>query len=51
MPMTRAAYVLKDLNPGTYTLRVTYVGYNEVLLTGLTVKADQTLNLHSHVSP
>jgi len=44
-------FTLKDLNPGTYTLRVTYVGYNEVLLTGLTVKADQTLNLTIPMSP
>ena len=44
-------FTLKDLNPGTYTLRVTYVGYNEVLLTGLTVKADQTLNLIIPMSP
>jgi hypothetical protein len=44
-------FTLKDLNPGTYTLRVTYVGYNEVLLTGLTVKADQTLNLTILMSP
>jgi outer membrane receptor protein involved in Fe transport len=44
-------FTLKDLNPGTYTLRVTYVGYNEVLLTGLTVKADQILNLIIPMSP
>ena len=44
-------FTLKDLNPGTYTLRVTYVGYNEVLLTGLTVKADQTLSLIIPMSP
>jgi outer membrane receptor protein involved in Fe transport len=44
-------FTLKDLNPGTYTLRVTYVGYNEVLLTGLTVKADQILNLIIPISP
>lgn len=44
-------FTLKDLNPGTYTLRVTYVGYNEVLLTGLTVKADQTLTLNIPMSP
>jgi outer membrane receptor protein involved in Fe transport len=44
-------FTLKDLNPGTYTLRVTYVGYNEVLLTGLTVKADQILNLTIPMSP
>ncbi len=44
-------FALKDLNPGTYTLRVTYVGYNEVLLTGLTVKADQTLTLNIPMSP
>jgi outer membrane receptor protein involved in Fe transport len=44
-------FVLKDITPGTYDLRVSYVGYNEVLLTRLTVKADQTLTLHIPVSP
>jgi hypothetical protein len=44
-------FVLKDITPGTYDLRVSYVGYNEVLLTQLTIKPDQTLTLHIPVSP
>jgi len=44
-------FILKDLQPGTYDLRVSYVGYNEVLLTRLGVKADQTLTLNIPIAP
>ncbi len=38
-------FELKDISPGTYSLRVTYVGYNEVILTNLTLKPEQVLTL------
>ncbi|GIV24161.1 MAG: hypothetical protein KatS3mg025_1820 [Bacteroidia bacterium] len=44
-------FTLADLSPGTYTLRVNYVGYNELLLTNLTLKPDQTLNLTLTLAP
>lgn len=44
-------FVLQEVSPGTYTLRVSYVGYNEMLLTGIVVKADQKLTLNISLSP
>lgn len=44
-------FILSDLSPGTYTLRATYVGYNELLLTNLTLKPDQVLVLTLNLTP
>ncbi|GIV25563.1 MAG: hypothetical protein KatS3mg026_1255 [Bacteroidia bacterium] len=42
---------LGEISPGTYTLRVSYVGYNELLLPNLTLKPGQTLTLTVPLSP
>ncbi|MCX8112817.1 MAG: TonB-dependent receptor [Bacteroidia bacterium] len=44
-------FTLTEVVPGTYTLRVSYVGYNELLLTGITVKPEQRLQLNLALSP
>ncbi|MEN2993074.1 MAG: TonB-dependent receptor [Bacteroidia bacterium] len=44
-------FTLEDLTPGTYTLRATYVGYNELLLTNLKVQPGQTLVLNLRLTP
>lgn len=44
-------FTIPDVVPGTYTLRVSYVGYNELQLTGISVKAGQQLELKLSLSP
>ncbi|MCS6894894.1 MAG: TonB-dependent receptor [Bacteroidia bacterium] len=44
-------FIITEVVPGTYTLRVSYVGYNELQLTGIIVKADQTLQLNLSLTP
>jgi hypothetical protein len=34
-------YTIKPLQPGTYTLKVTYVGYNDLVITGVVVANDK----------
>jgi len=34
-------YTIKPLNPGTYTLKVTYVGYTDIIITGVLVSNDK----------
>ncbi|MCB0805179.1 MAG: carboxypeptidase-like regulatory domain-containing protein [Bacteroidales bacterium] len=34
-------YIIKPVQPGTYDLKATYVGYKTVVVTGLIIKADQ----------
>lgn len=36
-------YVIKNVKPGTYTLEVRFVGYQTVLMTGVKVKAGETI--------
>lgn len=44
-------FTITDVVPGTYTLRVSYVGYNELQMTGVTVKAEQSLQLSLALTP
>ncbi|MEZ5081896.1 MAG: carboxypeptidase-like regulatory domain-containing protein [Bacteroidales bacterium] len=34
-------FVIKPIDPGTYDLRASYIGYKTVLLTGLVINSDQ----------
>jgi Ca-activated chloride channel homolog len=34
-------YVLKPISPGTYSIKVTYVGYNPIEITGVVISADK----------
>ncbi len=39
-------YVISDLKPGDYTIRVTYLGYNEKQFNGIRIKKDQATTLN-----
>ena len=39
-------YLVTDIKPGDYSVKVQYVGYVEQVYTGITVSAGQTTTLH-----
>lgn len=39
-------YEINDIKPGDYTIRVTYLGYNEKQYNGIRIKKDQTTTLN-----
>lgn len=39
-------YVIENIKPGDYTIKVNYIGYTEKIYTGITLKANETKNLN-----
>ncbi len=43
-------YYFSDINPGTYDVKASYVGYTPTIITGLIVKADKSNKLNIQIS-
>ena len=44
-------FELRGISPGEYTVRVTYVGYERTLITGVEIHADETTELNVEMQP
>ena len=44
-------YTIPNIRPGSYTVRISYVGYETTLLTGIDVEAGETTDLDVEIAP
>ncbi|MCH8330469.1 MAG: carboxypeptidase-like regulatory domain-containing protein [Bacteroidetes bacterium] len=44
-------YTIKPINPGTYDVKISYVGYNPAIIQGVLVESDKIAKLNPKLSP
>jgi len=44
-------YIISNIKPGTYTIKVTYIGYKNIVISNVQLSAGQTFELNGNMSP